>query len=360
MRILVLGGDGYLGWPTAMHLSAAGHVVGVADNFARRGYDLEMGVDTLVPIASLQRRVRCWQEISANTMDLFVGDLTDPTFVSETLATFEPDAVVHFAEQRSAPYSMIDRQHAVYTQMNNVTGTLNLLYAIAEQNRDIHLVKLGTMGEYGTPNIDIEEGFIEVTHKGRFFELDHVRPHIQPLQKPYPPLWVGGHSDRGARRAGRYGDFYPVPPEATEQQMAERFAIMRAEFVKRDKPFGPQPARRNVLVAANREEALREFTRVAKGRYIAYAQRGLDVYTEDQLEDDFIKTTGSHAILGSPEEVTASLRGLIERLPIDPVIFKPQWPSMSADEAIEAIKLLGRTVIAELKDHPPLPDLLAT
>jgi UDP-sulfoquinovose synthase len=100
-------------------------------------------------------------------MDLFVGDLTDPTFVSETLATFEPDAVVHFAEQRSAPYSMIDRQHAVYTQVNNVVGTLNLLYAIAEQNRDIHLVKLGTMGEYGTPNIDIEEGFIEITHKGR-------------------------------------------------------------------------------------------------------------------------------------------------------------------------------------------------
>jgi len=167
VNILVLGGDGYLGWPTALYLSRKGHRVGVVDNFARRGYDLEMGVDSLVPIASLQRRVRCWQEISANTMDLFVGDLTDPTFVSETLATFEPDAVVHFAEQRSAPYSMIDRQHAVYTQVNNVTGTLNLLYAIAEQDRDIHLVKLGTMGEYGTPNIDIEEGFIEITHRGR-------------------------------------------------------------------------------------------------------------------------------------------------------------------------------------------------
>jgi UDP-sulfoquinovose synthase len=87
--------------------------------------------------------------------------------VGGTFASFEPDAVVHFAEQRSAPYSMIDRQHAVYTQMNNVAGTLNLLYAIAEQNRDIHLVKLGTMGEYGTPNIDIEEGFIEITHRGR-------------------------------------------------------------------------------------------------------------------------------------------------------------------------------------------------
>jgi UDP-sulfoquinovose synthase len=167
VNILVLGGDGYLGWPTALYLSRRGHKVGIVDNFARRGYDLEMGVDSLVPIVSLQRRVRRWQEISDLSMDVFVGDLTDPAFVSETLASFEPEAVVHFAEQRSAPYSMIDRKHAVYTQVNNVAGTLNLLYAIAEQNRDIHLVKLGTMGEYGTPNIDIEEGFIEITHRGR-------------------------------------------------------------------------------------------------------------------------------------------------------------------------------------------------
>jgi UDP-sulfoquinovose synthase len=167
LKILVLGGDGYLGWPTALYLSRRGHHVGVVDNFARRGYDLEMGVDSLVPIVSLQRRIRRWCEISDLTMDLFVGDLTDPAFVGATFASFQPDAVVHFAEQRSAPYSMIDRQHAVYTQMNNVAGTLNLLYAIAEQNRDIHLVKLGTMGEYGTPNIDIEEGFLEITHRGR-------------------------------------------------------------------------------------------------------------------------------------------------------------------------------------------------
>ncbi len=167
MDILVLGGDGYLGWPTALYLSRRGHRVGVVDNFARRGYDLEMGVESLVPIVSLQQRVRRWQEISGLSIELFVGDLTDATFVDETLDAFEPEAVVHFAEQRSAPYSMIDRKHAVYTQMNNVAGTLNLLYSIAEKDRDIHLVKLGTMGEYGTPNIDIEEGFIEITHKGR-------------------------------------------------------------------------------------------------------------------------------------------------------------------------------------------------
>jgi UDP-sulfoquinovose synthase len=167
VRILVLGGDGYLGWPTALYLSRRGHDVGVVDSFARRQYDFEMGVDSLVPIVHLQQRVRRWKELSGLTVETFVGDLTDAAFVTGTLAAFRPDAVVHFAEQRSAPYSMIDRQHAVYTQVNNVVGTLNLLYAIAEQDRDIHLVKLGTMGEYGTPNIDIEEGYLEVTHRGR-------------------------------------------------------------------------------------------------------------------------------------------------------------------------------------------------
>jgi len=167
MRILVLGGDGYLGWPTALHLSQRGHDVGVVDNLVRRHYDDEMGVSSIVPIRQLQRRVATWKEVSGNTIVPLIGDLNDHAFVLSTLKTFEPEAIVHFAEQRSAPYSMIDREHAVYTQVNNVVGTLNLLYAIAELNPDIHLVKLGTMGEYGAPNIEIEEGFIEITHKGR-------------------------------------------------------------------------------------------------------------------------------------------------------------------------------------------------
>ncbi|HYA69230.1 MAG TPA: NAD-dependent epimerase/dehydratase family protein [Acidimicrobiales bacterium] len=167
MRILVLGGDGYLGWPVALHLSRRGHDVGIVDNFVRRSYDLEMGVESLVPIKGLQQRVRTWEAISGLEIAVFAGDLTDAEFVDDTFDRFVPDAVVHFAEQRSAPYSMIDRKHAVYTQVNNVVGTLNVMYAIAEHDPSIHLVKLGTMGEYGTPNIDIEEGFIEITHKGR-------------------------------------------------------------------------------------------------------------------------------------------------------------------------------------------------
>jgi UDP-sulfoquinovose synthase len=167
VRILVLGGDGYLGWPTALHLSDRGHDVGIVDNFARRSYDDEMGVQSLVPIAPLHRRVQAWQELSGKKLDLFVGDLCDAEFTLDTVRRFRPEAVVHYAEQRAAPYSMIDRKHAVYTQYNNVIGNLNVMFAIAEVDRDIHLVKLGTMGEYGTPNIDIEEGWLEVEHNGR-------------------------------------------------------------------------------------------------------------------------------------------------------------------------------------------------
>jgi UDP-sulfoquinovose synthase len=167
MRVLVLGGDGYLGWPTALHLSHCGHDVGVLDSFVRRQYDHELGTQSLVPIEPLDVRVQTWRERSGRLIDMFVGDVLDARFVYQTLREFRPDAVVHFAEQRAAPYSMIDRAHAVYTQTNNVVGTLNLLYAIAEVDPDIHLIKLGTMGEYGTPNIDIEEGWLEVSHNGR-------------------------------------------------------------------------------------------------------------------------------------------------------------------------------------------------
>jgi UDP-sulfoquinovose synthase len=167
MKILVLGGDGYLGWPTALHLSQAGHEVAVLDNFARRGYDHELGVESLVPIEPLQSRIAVWRELTGQRIGCYIGDLCDAQFTYEVIEDFEPAAVVHYAEQRAAPYSMIDRRHAVYTQQNNVVGNLNLLYAIAELNRDIHLVKLGTMGVYGTPNIDIEEGWLDLEYNGR-------------------------------------------------------------------------------------------------------------------------------------------------------------------------------------------------
>ena len=169
MQILVLGGDGYLGWPTAMYLSAAGHDVAVIDNFARRGYDEEMGVGSLVPIESLEDRITAWREVSGKTIkSLPRRPAATPTFElrhGRRLPSRRDRAL-----RRAARRAVLDDRpgkHAVYTQTNNVVGNLNVMYAIAEIDRDIHLVKLGTMGEYGTPNIDIEEGWLEVEHKGR-------------------------------------------------------------------------------------------------------------------------------------------------------------------------------------------------
>ena len=167
MKVLVVGGDGYCGWATALYLSEHGYDVAIVDSLVRRAWDLQLGVDTLTPIAPIRHRVDRWHELTGKRIDVFVGDICDYPFVQSFMKKFEPEAILHFGEQRSAPFSMIDREHAVMTQVTNVTGTLNLLYAIKEFNPSIHLVKLGTMGEYGQPNIDIEEGYITIRHNGR-------------------------------------------------------------------------------------------------------------------------------------------------------------------------------------------------
>src|ERR1700726_158902 len=167
MKIAVLGGDGYCGWATALYLSQKGHSVAIVDNFLRRLWDHELGAQTLTPIRPLTDRVRVWQNLTGKTIELFVGDVADYDFLASMVQQFQPETIIHFAEQRSAPYSMIDRKHAVFTQVNNVVGTLNVLFGIREFLPDCHQIKLGTMGEYGTPNIDIEEGYIAIEHNGR-------------------------------------------------------------------------------------------------------------------------------------------------------------------------------------------------
>ncbi|MGF1675269.1 MAG: NAD-dependent epimerase/dehydratase family protein [Richelia sp. RM2_1_2] len=167
MKVLVIGGDGYCGWATALYLSNRGYEVGILDNLVRRHWDNELGVQTLTPITPIGQRIERWKDLTGNSIELFIGDITNYEFLQKALHQFEPEAIVHFGEQRSAPFSMIDREHAVLTQVNNVVGTLNILYAMREDFPDCHLVKLGTMGEYGTPNIDIEEGYITIEHNGR-------------------------------------------------------------------------------------------------------------------------------------------------------------------------------------------------
>ena len=167
MRILILGGDGYLGWPTAMRFSNRGHDVHVVDNELRRRAHAEAGTDSLTPIVPLAERVAAWRELTGREIGMTIGDLTEWPVVERVFREFQPEAVVHYGEMPSAPYSMKDRDHAVFTQTNNVVNTLNVLYAMAEITPEAHLVKLGTMGEYGTPNIDIEEGYLEIHHNGR-------------------------------------------------------------------------------------------------------------------------------------------------------------------------------------------------
>ena len=170
-RILIAGIDGYIGWSLAMHLAGIGHEVTGFDNFARRRNVVEVGSLSATPICSMDDRLKYFKETIDATgrkgISFKEGDILDYNFLRDFISSFMPDTIVHLGEQPSAPFSMIDQGHAVYTQQNNVIGTLNLLYAINEITPDCHLVKLGTMGEYGTPNIEIPEGFFEIEYKGR-------------------------------------------------------------------------------------------------------------------------------------------------------------------------------------------------
>jgi len=175
MRIIIAGGDGFCGWPTALRLSTAGHQVVLLDNLIRRRWDEELGTASLLPIAELEERVAAWEELTGASLGIELVDLTQTEPVYDVVERIQPDAIVHFGEQSSAPYSMIDAAHAISTQVNNVVGTLNLLFAIRDLVPNCHLVKLGTMGEYGTPNIDIEEGYLEVEHHGRRDRLPYPK-----------------------------------------------------------------------------------------------------------------------------------------------------------------------------------------
>jgi len=167
MRVLILGGDGYLGWPTAMDFAAAGHEVMVADNYMRRQIAEATDSDALIGVPSLSERAAIFEKISGKSMSVRIGDLADPDVMFDLVREMKPDTVVHFAEQPSAPYSMRGFREARETFQNNLDVTFNCIWAVKELAPDAHIIKLGTMGEYGTPNIDIEEGWIDIEHKGR-------------------------------------------------------------------------------------------------------------------------------------------------------------------------------------------------
>jgi UDP-sulfoquinovose synthase len=167
MKILILGADGYLGWPTVMNLSSAGHEIVAVDNYLRRNIAREEDCEALFEVPNLHERSQRWLEKSGKRIEVRIGDLADWDFTGEIFKEFRPDAIVHYAEQPSAPYSMKNRRTADLTFNNNLKVTFNIIQAMHEYTPQCHMVKLGTMGEYGTPNIDIEEGWLDIKHKGR-------------------------------------------------------------------------------------------------------------------------------------------------------------------------------------------------
>ncbi len=179
-HILILGGDGYLGWPTAMFFSKRGYDVTVVDNYFRRNACTELDVGMLYPLPTLIQRAKIWHELTGCEIKVVIDDLTEPslmralfngvveyTWAMDNSYTGQPDTVIHYAEQPSAPYSLINHRYANITLINNLTVTNNLMFAIRDFCRDTQIIKIGTMGEYGTPKIDIEEGWIEIEHKGK-------------------------------------------------------------------------------------------------------------------------------------------------------------------------------------------------
>ena len=167
MKVLILGADGYLGWPTCMYFSSRGHEVIGVDNYFRRLAAIELNCEPLIPTPNLIQRAKIWEEVTGKKIHVRIGDVTDYQFLKSIFKEYNPDTVIHYAEQPSAPYSMISRKKAETTIINNLISTLNVSYAVKEQNPSCHIIKIGTMGEYGTPNIDIPEGWIDIEYNGR-------------------------------------------------------------------------------------------------------------------------------------------------------------------------------------------------
>jgi UDP-sulfoquinovose synthase len=164
---MITGVDGYLGWALALHLASKGHTIAGIDDYSRRRWVGEMGSHSAIPIARMDERLAAFRRTFGKSLQFFKGDLTDYNFVLNAYRSFKPDAIVYLGQMPSAPYSMMDVHHAVYTQTNNVAGALVTLFAMREVCPRAHLVKLGTMGEYGTPNVDIPEGMFELEFRGR-------------------------------------------------------------------------------------------------------------------------------------------------------------------------------------------------
>ncbi|MYB09558.1 MAG: LLM class flavin-dependent oxidoreductase [Acidimicrobiia bacterium] len=190
---------------------------------------------------------------------------------------------------------------------------------------------------------------------GQHWQIEGATPHIQCVQQPHPPIWIGAHSRKGARRAGAVGDRFIIPSEYDIHEMRVRLGIMATGFAERGKTMGHQPLRRNAFVGATSQEARAEFVDVSKERYLTYARKDLDVFDEEALMNDFFEEVKSSVAVGTAQEVIDHFTEVVRELPIDPIVVKPQWPQMHIDEVIDYLDTMGREVIPALAEVPPMP-----
>lgn len=192
-------------------------------------------------------------------------------------------------------------------------------------------------------------------YEGRHWQIRGATPHIACVQDPHPPIWMGAHSRRGARRAGLVGDHFVIPPEYDIDEMRVRLGIMAAGFAERGKVMGHQPLRRNAFVGPTTDEAIATFVEMSRDRYLTYARKELDILDEDALARNFFDEVKDSVAVGTAGEVIDHFTRVATELPVDPILLKPQWPTMSIDAVVDYLDTMGREVIPALAEVAPMP-----
>ena len=189
-----------------------------------------------------------------------------------------------------------------------------------------------------------------VTHHGKFFDIDDRPTHLHPVQTPRPPIWLGAMKETGVRRAARHGDVWTITPQQTIEQVEGLIGAYVDERAKYDLPLTKFPLRRELQIGASYDDALRDFAEVARVKYVSYAGQGMQLLEQERVENEFLENVKDHVLLGTGEQVRDQIRDIAGRLPIGPLLVRPHWPGMDADQTAAYLETVGREVVEPLED----------
>lgn len=189
-----------------------------------------------------------------------------------------------------------------------------------------------------------------VTHHGRYWNLDDVPTHIRPIQQPRPPIWLGAMKETGVRRAARHGDVWTITPQQTVSQVRDLIRVYAEERTARGLPLNKLPLRRELMIGKDFDDAVNRFAAVAREKYVAYAGRGMKLLSDEAVHNEFISTIKDHVILGSAEECRKQIEAIAAQLPIGPLLVRPHWPGMDAEQTVAYLEEVGREIVRPLAD----------